>query len=257
MKNLPLKLFLLLVANGAFAQSANLKDLTDLASGGGISSRPLLLMIGIVAISLLPFVGMLVTSFVKIAVVLSITRQAVGMQQAPPTTVITGLSILLTIYVMQPVGLHIYENAEKFMKHQSQEFFDKANVDVLIKAVVAAEEPIKKFLRTQATDKNLQLFYSIAHKIRSEEHRKDLSIDDYIILIPAFVISELTKAFQIGFMIFLPFMVIDMAVANILMALGMQMLAPTMISLPFKLLLFVMVDGWYLIAKGLILGYHT
>jgi type III secretion protein R len=213
-------------------------------------------MVGLVAISLLPFVGMMVTSFVKIAVVLSITRQAVGMTQAPPTTVITGLAILLTIYVMHPVGLQIYKNSEKYMHHQASEFFDKANVDVLIKALDAAEKPIKKFLRTQASDKNVQFFYRIAQKMRAPEDRANLSIDDYIILVPAFVISELTKAFQIGFMIFLPFMVIDMAVSNILMALGMQMLAPTMISLPFKLLLFVMVDGWYLITKGLVLGYQ-
>lgn len=213
-------------------------------------------MIGLVAISLLPFVGMMVTSFVKIAVVLSITRQAIGMQQAPPSTVITGLAILLTIYVMQPVGLEVYKNAEKFMNYQNSEFFDKANVDLLLKAVRASEQPIKGFLKNQTSDKNLQMFYRIAQKIRKDQRDKDsLSQDDYIILVPAFVITELTKAFQIGFMIFLPFMVIDMAISNILMALGMQMLSPTTISLPFKLLLFVMVDGWHLISKGLVLGY--
>ncbi len=233
-----------------------MSSLQSLAGGGGISSKPLLLMIGLVAISLLPFVGMMVTSFVKIAVVLSITRQAVGMQQAPPTTVITGLAILLTIYVMHPVGLQIYKNSEVYMQHRASEFFDKANVDVLVKALDAAEEPIKKFLKTQASDKNVQLFYRIAQKMRAPEDRASLTNNDYLVLIPAFVISELTKAFQIGFMIFLPFMVIDMAVSNILMALGMQMLAPTMISLPFKLLLFVMVDGWYLVTKGLVLGYQ-
>ena len=100
------------------------------------------------------------------------------------------------------------------------------------------------------------MFYHIAKKIRKEEDRAALSENDYLILVPSFVITELTKAFQIGFMIFLPFMVIDMAVSNILMALGMQMLAPTTISLPFKLLLFVMVDGWHLITKGLVLGYR-
>ncbi|MES2504362.1 MAG: type III secretion system export apparatus subunit SctR [Myxococcota bacterium] len=256
MKNLLFKLFCLLLSQSVFAQSADMSGIQALAGGGGISSKPLMLMIGMVAISLLPFVGMMVTSFVKIAVVLSITRQAVGMQQAPPTTVITGLAILLTVYVMQPVGLQIYKNSQKFMHHQNSEFFDKANVDLLFKAMTAAEAPMKEFLRNQASEKNVQLFYRIAQKIRKAEDRAALSIDDYIILVPAFVISELTKAFQIGFMIFLPFMVIDMAVSNILMALGMQMLAPTMISLPFKLLLFVMVDGWYLITKGLVLGYQ-
>src|SRR3989338_8106929 len=142
------------------------------------------------------------------------------------------------------------------MNYQSSEFFDKANVDVLFKAVVAAEAPIKEFLKNQASEKNILLFYRMAQKIRKQEDRAALSQNDYIILVPAFIISELTKAFQIGFMIFLPFMVIDMAISNILMALGMQMLAPTMISLPFKLLLFVMVDGWHLITKGLVLGYQ-
>lgn len=245
-----------LFAQSAVAQQVDMSGISSLASGGGISSKPLLLMVGLVAVSLLPFIGMMVTSFVKIAVVLSITRQAIGMQQAPPSTVITGLAILLTVYVMQPVGLQVYKNAEKYMNYQASEFFDKANIDVLIKAAAASEAPIKHFLKMQASDKNLQMFYRIAKKIRKQEDRAALSENDYIILVPAFVITELTKAFQIGFMIFLPFMVIDMAVSNILMALGMQMLAPTMISLPFKLLLFVMVDGWHLITKGLVLGYQ-
>ncbi|MEI6790438.1 MAG: type III secretion system export apparatus subunit SctR [Myxococcaceae bacterium] len=257
MKSLFLKLlgFTFLFTQSALAQTTDIGSLSGLVAGNGISSKPLLLMIGMVAISLLPFVGMMVTSFVKIAIVLSITRQAVGMQQAPPSTVITGLAILLTIYVMQPVGLDIYRNAEQYFNYQSSDFLDKANVDVLWKATLAAEAPIKHFLKNQASDKNLQMFYRIAQKIRKQEDRAALSESDYIILVPAFVITELTKAFQIGFMIFLPFMVIDMAVSNILMALGMQMLAPTTISLPFKLLLFVMVDGWHLITKGLVLGY--
>ncbi len=255
MKSLCLNL-IFFIAPSLFAQQTDVGGLAALAAGGGISSKPLLLMVGLVAISLLPFIGMMVTSFVKIAVVLSITRQALGMQQAPPSTVITGLAILLTIYVMQPVGLQVYKNAEKYMNYQASEFFDKANIDLILKAAAASEQPIKKFLKDQASVKNLQMFYRIAQKIRKQEDRAALSENDYIILVPAFVITELTKAFQIGFMIFLPFMVIDMAVSNILMALGMQMLAPTMISLPFKLLLFVMVDGWHLITKGLVLGYQ-
>ena len=256
MKSLFLSLFALVTTSTAWGQSTDLSSLSSLVSDNGISSKPLLLMLGMVAISLLPFVGMMVTSFVKIAVVLSITRQAIGMQQAPPSTVITGLAILLTIYVMQPIGLEVYENSEKFFNYQSSDFFDKGNIDVVFKAITAAEAPIKRFLKNQSSDKNIQMFYRMAKKMRKEEHRAALSESDYIILVPSFVITELTKAFQIGFMIFLPFMVIDMAVSNILMALGMQMLAPTMISLPFKLLLFVMVDGWHLITKGLVLGYR-
>jgi type III secretion protein R len=223
----------------------------------GVSSKPMLLMLALVGVSLLPFVGMMVTSFVKIAVVLSITRQAIGVQQAPPTTVITGLAILLTIYVMQPVGMKIYASAEKFMQAKNEDFFDKANVDLIFKVVATAEQPMKKFLRTHASDKNIQMFYRIGQKMREPQDKASITPNDFIVLIPSFVISELTKAFQIGFIIFLPFMVVDLAISNILMALGMQMLSPTTVSLPFKILLFVMVDGWYLITKGLVLGYQV
>ena len=225
-------------------------------TNNGISSKPMLLMIALMAISLLPFVGMMVTSFVKIAVVLSITRQAIGVQQAPPNTVITGLAILLSIYVMQPVGTQIYKKAELHMHHKNSDFFDKANVDTLIKVITEAEEPMRKFLRTHASNKNIQMFHRIGQKMRDPANRVNYAPDDFMVLVPSFVITELTKAFQIGFIIFLPFMVVDLVVSNILMALGMQMLSPTTISLPFKILLFVMVDGWYLITKGLILGYQ-
>ncbi len=225
--------------------------------GGGIGNRPMMLMLGLVAVTLLPYVGMMVTSFVKIAVVLSITRQAIGVQQTPPTTVITGLAIILSVYVMQPVAHEVYLKAAPYVEHKNQNFFDKANVDVMLKIIGEAEQPVKKFLSTQATNKNIQMFYRVAQKMRAPDDRAGVTPNDYLILVPAFVISELTKAFQIGFIIFLPFLVVDMAISNILMALGMQMLSPTTISLPFKILLFVMVDGWYLITKGLVLGYQT
>jgi type III secretion protein R len=225
--------------------------------GGGISNKPMLLMIALIGVTLLPFVGMMVTSFVKIAVVLSITRQAISVQQAPPNTVITGLAILLTVYVMHPVGIAIYERTEKFFDHQNSEFFDKTNVDVIFKVVAQAEEPLKQFLTKNASSKNIQMFHQLGRQMRAQEKTNTLLRTDFLVLIPAFVITELTRAFQIGFIIFLPFMVVDMAISNILMALGMQMLSPTTISLPFKILLFVMVDGWYLITKGLVLGYQV
>lgn len=224
---------------------------------GGVSSHPMVLMIALAAVSLLPFIGMMVTSFVKIAVVLSITRQAIGVQQSPPTTVVTGLAILLTIYVMHPVGLKIYSRSEKLFDHQNSEFFDKTNVDVLFKVIAQAEGPMKTFLKTHASEKNVQMFYHLGQRMRAPDDRASLTRDDFIVLVPSFVISELTKAFMIGFIIFLPFMVVDLVISNILMALGMQMLSPTTISLPFKILLFVMVDGWYLITKGLVLGYQV
>jgi type III secretion protein R len=228
----------------------------DLTGGDTVANRPLLLMAAIASLSLVPFVGMMVTSFVKIAVVLSITRQAIGTQQAPPTTVITGLSIILTVYVMQPVGLQIYNRVDALLQTRNADFFDKENVDLLLDAVGQAKEPMKKFLVDNSDEKNRQMFYRVAFRLRAPSDRMNLTPDDFVILMPSFVITELTKAFQIGFIIFVPFLVIDMVVSNILMALGMQMLSPTTISLPFKILLFVLVDGWYLITRGLVLGYQ-
>jgi type III secretion protein R len=232
-------------------------QLNDLLGGDSISNRPLILMTAMAGLALLPFVGMMVTSFVKIAVVLSITRQAIGMQQAPPTTVITGMAIILTVYVMQPVGLQIYNRVDKLVAIQrGGDVMAKENVDLIVEAAKLAKEPIKAFLMKNSNKKDRDMFYRVAFRMRAEEDRASLGPEDLIILTPSFVISELSKAFQIGFIIFIPFLVIDMVVSNILMALGMQMLSPTTISLPFKILLFVLVDGWYLITRGLVLGYQ-
>lgn len=229
----------------------------DILGNDSISNRPLILMTAMAGLALVPFVGMMVTSFVKIAVVLSITRQAIGMQQAPPTTVITGMAIILTAYVMQPVGLQIYNRVDKLLAIQrGGDVMAKENVDVIVEALKLSKEPVKAFLLKQSNKKDRDMFYRVAYRMRAPEDRASLAPDDLIILTPAFVISELSKAFQIGFIIFIPFLVIDMVVSNILMALGMQMLSPTTISLPFKILLFVLVDGWYLITRGLVLGYQ-
>jgi type III secretion protein R len=229
----------------------------DILGNDSISNRPLILMTAMAGLALVPFVGMMVTSFVKIAVVLSITRQAIGMQQAPPTTVITGMAIILTVYVMQPVGLQIYNRVDKLIAIQrGGDVLAKENVDIIVDALKLSKEPVKAFLIKNSSEKDRQMFFRTAYRMRAAEDRASLAKDDLIILTPAFIISELSKAFQIGFIIFIPFLVIDMVVSNILMALGMQMLSPTTISLPFKILLFVLVDGWYLITKGLVLGYQ-
>lgn len=248
-------LVVLLAPEAALAQRGSVGGL-DITGSDSVANRPLILMTAMAALSLVPFVGMMVTSFVKIAVVLSITRQAIGTQQAPPTTVITGLAIILTVYVMQPVGLQIYNRTDRLLQTKNGNFLDKENVDLLLDAVQLAKDPVKDFLRKNSDEKNRQMFYRVAYRLRDPADRLNLTADDFVILTPAFVITELTKAFQIGFIIFVPFLVIDMVVSNILMALGMQMLSPTTISLPFKILLFVLVDGWYLITRGLVLGYQ-
>jgi|GEM_PF-198005 len=242
----------ILFSHGTFAATAD--DIAKLANTD-LSTRPLMLLLIFAAISVAPFVGMLVTSFVKIAIVLSITRQAIGLQQVPPSPVITGLAILLTVYVMQPVGIEVFAHSQRFFQQHNQTFLDKSNVDLLMQAVRASETPMKNFLKAHASPKNIQMFYNLSLKMRTPDIRDSVSMNDYLILIPAFVITELTEAFQIGFIIFLPFLIVDMVVSNILMALGMQMLSPTTISLPFKILLFVLVDGWHMITKGLVLGY--
>ena len=235
-----------------------IKQAVDQASGqftaDGFTSRPLILIIALAAMSLLPFVLLMVTSFVKISVVLSIVRNALGTQQIPPTQVITGLAIILTVYIMAPTGIEMYRAGEVDVMRTGQ-LMSSETVGQLFAAANRSKEPLREFLNRKVSNKDRALFYNLAKKMRKEEDRKDIGEKDFMIIVPAFVVSELKEAFQIGFILFVPFIVIDMVVANILLALGMHMLSPTTISMPFKLLLFVMVDGWYLIAKGLVVGY--
>lgn len=218
------------------------------------ANRPVVLILALAALSLVPFVLMMVTSFVKISVVLSIVRSALGTQQIPPTQVITGLAIILTVYIMAPVGQAMLKSAQ-VDKFEGGSVFTSQTVGQMMEAAQRAKEPLRDFLKKKVTPKDRSLFYNLALKMRQGEDRAGITADDFMILTPAFVVSELKEAFQIGFILFVPFIVIDMVVANILLALGMHMLSPTTISMPFKLLLFVLVDGWYLIAKGLVVGY--
>lgn len=232
------------------------KEIVNSHSGGeSFANRPMVLILALAALSLVPFVLMMVTSFVKISVVLSIVRSALGTQQIPPTQVITGLAIILTVYIMAPVGQQMMKAAQ-IDKFEGGAVFSSKTVGQMMEAATAAKEPLRQFLLKKVTPKDNALFYNLALKMRkTPEEKASISKDDFMILTPAFVVSELKEAFQIGFILFVPFIVIDMVVANILLALGMHMLSPTTISMPFKLLLFVLVDGWYLIAKGLVVGY--
>lgn len=222
-----------------------------------VANRPLLLLGAMAGLALVPFVLIMVTSFVKIAVVLSIARQAIGTQQIPPTQVITGLATVLTIYIMLPVGLDAYHQIKPVLdKGQNISVMSAQTVDLILEAAIKAKDPARAFLVKHSHLKDRDMFYKLALRMRKPRDRVDMTDSDFVVLVPSFVISELKEAFQIGFIIFVPFLVVDLVVANILMALGMQMLSPTTISLPFKILLFVMVDGWYLITKGLVLSYN-
>ena len=245
---------LLLLARVATAAAPQIGDTLGKES---VSNRPLLLMVALAGLTLVPFVLIMVTSFVKIAVVLSIVRQAMGTQQIPPTQVLTGLATVLTVYIMMPVGLDIYHDVRERMIAPEMRGFsvDTFKAQQVTELVMVGQEPLKQFLIRHAHLKDRDMFFKLAWKMRKPRDRAMLTDSDWAIVTPAFVISELKEAFQIGFILFIPFLVVDMVVANILMALGMQMLSPTTISLPFKILLFVMVDGWYLITRGLVLGY--
>ncbi len=193
-------------------------------------------------LSIAPSLLIMLTSFTRIIIVLSFTRQAIGTQQMPPNQVLIGLALFLTFYVMSPVITDINQNAYKpFIEGKiTQEIaFEKAM------------NPIRQFMFKNTREKDLALFL----KLSQIEKPKGLSDIPTTSLIPSFIISELKTAFQIGFFLYIPFLIIDMVVASTLMSMGMMMLPPVMISMPFKILLFVMVDGWNLIIKSLILGF--
>lgn len=205
-------------------------------------------LVTVVVLALAPFVAVMVTSFTKIIVVLSLLRSALGLQQAPPNVVLNGIAIVLSVYVMFPVGQKM---AERVGPLESL----SGSTQSLLAAVDKAKEPLRDFLIAHSNPRERNFFLRTAQKSLEPAKAAQLSERDYVVVLPAFTVSELSTAFQIGFLIFLPFLVIDLVIANILMAMGMQMLTPTTVSLPFKLLLFVLVDGWVKLAQGLVLSY--
>ena len=202
----------------------------------------ILLLITILSIA--PTILIMLTSFTRMVVVFSFLRHAMGTQQMPPNQVIVSLALFLTFFVMTPVWQEINQNAlQPFLaKELSYEV-----------ALERASQPLKEFMMHQTREKDLSLLMKISH----DKKPKTISDVDIITLIPAFVMSELRIAFQIGFLIYVPFLILDMVVACVLLSMGMMMLPPIMISLPFKLLLFVLVDGWYLIVGSLIRSFAT
>ncbi len=206
-------------------------------------------LVTVVLLALAPFVAVMVTSFTKIIVVLSLLRNALGLQQVPPNLVLNGLALVLTAYVMYPVG-------QAMMAEVAEMENIGSSTDSMLTAADAAKEPLREFLVKHSNPRERAFFLNAIRKTVSEEHAAELTDRDFIVIVPAFTISELAIAFQIGFLIFLPFIVIDLVVANILMAMGMMMLSPTTVSLPFKLLLFVLVDGMVKLSHGLVLSYQ-
>src|SRR5437016_2109389 len=211
---------------------------------GKAPTSPVVMVIVLGALSLAPFVIITMTSFVKISVVLSILRNALGTQQVPPNQVITGLAFILSIFIMTPVAQSIY--SEIGQVPETNTIFSEANIRVLYEAARRGQEPLRDFLVKNCHDRDRLLFLELAKRMTKGD-TSYLYPGSFRVIIPAFVTSELKEAFQIGFLIFIPFLIIDMIVANILTSMGMTMLSPVTISLPFKLLIFVLVDGWYLL----------
>ena len=221
----------------ALAQGIPMVNVTG-GKNGQQYSLSLQLLALMTTLTLLPSMLLMMTSFVRIIIVLSLLRQALGTGQTPPNTVLVGLALFLTFFIMSPVFDDIYQNALSPYMNEKLSFE---------KALAKAEAPVRQFMMLQTREDDITMFMQIAQK------RDVVSADDvpFTTLMPAFITSELKSAFMIGFMIYIPFVVIDLVVASVLMSMGMMMLSPMIISMPFKLMLFVLVDGWTLLMGSL------
>ncbi len=206
------------------------------------------MIVVIFAIGLVPFAAMMISSYTKIVVVLGLLRNALGVQQVPPNMVLNGLAIIISAYIMMPIMMDVSDA----MKKQSEPQSSAQQAQLVMEA---AKEPIRKFLNKHAHEREKAFFLKSAFSIWPIERAQQLQKTDLIVLAPAFTLSELTEAFKIGFLLYLAFIVIDLVIANILLALGLSQVSPTQIAIPFKLLLFVVMDGWSVLLHGLILTY--
>ncbi|MEX0821412.1 MAG: flagellar type III secretion system pore protein FliP [Rhodothermales bacterium] len=252
----PAAIFILFLVLGLTADVASAQSLADTTAAqptfnilpqldlGGEEdyALPIQLLLLLTVLSLAPAIVVLMTSFTRLIVVFSILRTALGIQQSPPAQVIIGLSLFLTFFIMNPVITQIHDDA--LQPYVAGEIGQKDALDL-------AAAPMKKFMLSQTREKDLMLFMDLAD---IESFSTDDSVPLYV-LVPGYIISELRIAFQIGFMVFLPFLIVDLVVASVLMSMGMMMLPPVMISLPVKLLLFVLTDGWYLIVESVVRAY--
>jgi type III secretion protein R len=217
-----------------------------------IGLHPVNIILLLALLGLLPFLLMMVTSYVKIVVVFSLVRNALGVQQVPPTTVLNGLAIIFTIFIMTPVGYDTWE----ILRDSSLEEEDILSSPVKVVEVIGrASPPLMGFLKRNTEANVLSALQNSARRMWPPKYHSMIDTDGFLMVLPAFVLTELREAFQIGFLLYLPFIVIDLIISNILLAMGMMMVSPMTISLPFKLLLFVTLDGWLKISQGLMYGY--
>lgn len=205
-------------------------------------------------LSLLPFIIMILTSFLKIVVVLSLLRSALGVQQAPPNQVINGVAFLLSLFIMYPTGVKMYEAAQSTINQRTipDSFLSPDASTYVIEVAAAAGEPLREFLKRNSSTRHQALFYRLIYRGLPEDYRASLKPDDFIVLVPSYITGQLKDAFEIGVLIYIPFFVIDLVTSNILLAMGMMMLSPVTISMPLKLFLLVMLDGWTILIEGLV-----
>jgi type III secretion protein R len=207
------------------------------------------LMLIVMAIGIIPMLAIVVTSYTKIVIVLSLLRNALGAQQVPPNMVLNGIAILVSLYIMAPIGMTAAKRVEA-----------QPNTGTLSQGVVqtfgSVQEPFRAFLKQHAREREKRFFIRSAAVIWPKEMADSLHEDDFIVLAPAFTLSELTDAFKIGFLLYITFVVIDLIIANVLLAMGLNQVMPTNVAIPFKLLLFVVMDGWSTLIHGLILTYR-
>lgn len=211
----------------------------------------------LVFLALLPFLVMLLTSFVKMVITLALLRSALGVQQTPPNQVINGIALLMTLYVMYPTGIQMYDQAKHVLDRElPKELFSANSAAVALDVIDVAKEPLRDFLVRNTRKQHLQGFVKIAKKSFPEGMEASIKETDFIIIMPAFITTQIRAAFEIGVLIYLPFFVIDLVTSNILLAMQMMMLSPLSIALPLKLLLVVMLDGWTVLVQGLVLSFN-
>jgi flagellar biosynthetic protein FliP len=245
-RNIPLTLLLVAFQSMALAQARtplNINVNLNAIMASPQFSNSVQLILALALISLVPFFLISVTSFLRIIIVFSLLRTAVGTQQIPPNSVLIGLALFMTVFIMSPVWQEINQTAYTP--------YNQGKISQT-KAFENGMKPLSQFMLRQTREKDLALFVQFA-KIKPPTKPEEVPI---YVLIPSFMISELKTGFQIGFLLFIPFIIIDLVVANILLSLGMFMLSPVMVSLPFKILLFVLVDGWNLITRGLLMSFR-
>jgi flagellar biosynthetic protein FliP len=231
--------FVLLSPENSYATDSFASELEHLLNSSSMTNRLIQLFLLITVLGLAPSILVMTTSFIRISIVLSIVRTALGLQQTPPNQVIISLSLFLTFFIMSPTLEQSYQQG---LKPLLEESLPEEEAFALI------TQPFKKFMVANTRGQDLDLFTSIA-KIEAPKLDEDLPLR---VILPSFMISELKRGFEIGFLIFLPFLIIDIVVASVLMAMGMMMMPPVMVALPFKIIFFVLIDGWYLLSGSLI-----